>query len=228
MKQPNWDEAPKGATHVSGAGIFWRKEEGGRLSCFEGGSWVITDRVLSDFSPSWIIERPAPPPEPDWRNAPGWASVLLRNRNDASVTAWVASFEEKAKALSTSYNPGSEFRLDPRCWELISERPAQWRGQEDGLPPVGVTVLNKFGEERLVVAHDGDTVVCRCVAGSYQGYTKSEQAELRPIQTPEQIAAREREEAIEAMHAIYMRGALGHKGGLAALYDAGLRFPDQR
>jgi len=165
--------------------------------------------------------------QPNWDEAPEWANVLLEQRYNRDRTAWAGAYKDGANASWT--RGGMEnFMLDSSCWEVVSTRPTQWRGPQDGLPPVGLTVLNRFDEERLVVAHDGDTVVCRTPGGHYRGYTKSEQAELRPIQTHEQIAAREREEAIEAMHAIYMRGALGHKGGLAALYDAGYRKPDQR
>lgn len=45
---------------------------------------------------------------------------------------------------------------------------------------------------------------------------------FRPIRTPEQIAADERENAVAAMHEIYMDG-IKNVGGLHALYDAGYR-----
>lgn len=108
-------------------------------------------------------------------------------------------------------------------------RPApQWSG--DGLPPVGVFVRitddgslrygsNESGE---VIAHVEDCAVVRmsyglgCFTARY----------LEPIKTPAQIAAEEREAAIEAMWKIYWQpDAPTAKEALGLLWDAGLRFP---
>jgi len=66
--------------------------------------------------------------------------------------------------------------------------------------------------------------VCGCISTGLIGYLQSE--EMRAIRTQEQIAAEEREAAIEKMHGIYLRGSSTHCGGIAALYDHGLRFKD--
>lgn len=39
-----------------------------------------------------------------------------------------------------------------------------------------------------------------------------------------QVVEIERKEALDRMHKLYMEGASEHKGGLAALYDGGMRF----
>jgi hypothetical protein len=53
--------------------------------------------------------------------------------------------------------------------------------------------------------------------------------EFRPIRTPEQIAAEERAEAIEKMWSIYWQPhASSAKQALGLLWDAGLRFSDEK
>lgn len=113
---------------------------------------------------------------------------------------------------------------------MAVSRPAPpWSG--DGLPPVGTFVRitddgslyygsNESGE---VIAHVEDCAVVRmsyglgCFTARY----------LEAIKTPAQIAAEEREAAIEAMWRIYWQpSATSAKQALGLLWDAGLRFPE--
>ncbi|HIE1839352.1 TPA: hypothetical protein ACXJW0_002029 [Pseudomonas aeruginosa] len=113
---------------------------------------------------------------------------------------------------------GSDF---PTCANHLFERPAkvEWDGQ--GLPPVG-TVCEYYADENTwrrceIVAHkDGQAVVWVNNAHIWA----SSGASLRPISTPEQIAAQEREKAIEEM--CFAEETLTVKQA-KALYDAGYR-----
>lgn len=102
-----------------------------------------------------------------------------------------------------------------------------WNGE--GLPPVG-THIEWFSPiygwlGGRVVGHDGSVTV----VVHNDGYTGCHPHEVRPIRTPEQIAAEEREKAVQKMLA-----AAGVTGSAfaddpeaavwaAALYDAGYR-----
>lgn len=98
-----------------------------------------------------------------------------------------------------------------------------WDGS--GVPPVGTECEYLFtnGEEWRkcdVVAHYFASVVAVDVL---DGTATSLPAGLfRPIKTPEQIAAEDRENVIADMYGAVM-GSDGIKGGLIALYDAGYR-----
>lgn len=73
-------------------------------------------------------------------------------------------------------------------------RPSAWSG--DGLPPVGTHIewlSDQYGWlGGRVVGHDGMVTV----VSHNDGYTGCHAHEVRPIRTPEQIAAEEREKAI--------------------------------
>lgn len=116
------------------------------------------------------------------------------------------------------YEPGE---LTPR-----PSAPA-WNGE--GLPPVGTSIewfspiYGWIGGR--VVGHDGSATV----VVHNDGYTGCHPHGVRPIRTPEQIAAEEREKAIDEMVGLMCQdGAFDHEDPEAAaamgkLYDAGYR-----
>jgi len=105
-------------------------------------------------------------------------------------------------------------------------RGVEWGGE--GLPPVGSICEGKECGEWVkveIIAHyDGRAV---CMLPSKERVAIADPASLRPIRTPEQIAAENREKAIIEMKEVFLRGASGFwKGarlGIEALYDAGYR-----
>lgn len=120
-----------------------------------------------------------------------------------------------------------------------------WTGE--GLPPVGVMCelnramkftegsrLDDFpaGTEVLVGGHAnfyGGTVVSVCVKN--RNYTGTVIPEcLRPIRTPEQIAAEVRSKACDAIYGVLTGPSVERKGNTSdmaeALYDAGYRKTD--
>ncbi len=123
---------------------------------------------------------------------------------------------------------GSEF---PTCANYLFERPAkvEWNGQ--GLPPVG-TVCEWHGpnsdgpdgwaytESRVVAYTDDGLFICMQKPSCWPVVQRIDNCEFRPIRTPEQIAAEEREKAIEEM--CFAEETLTVKQA-KALFDAGYR-----
>ena len=112
----------------------------------------------------------------------------------------------------------------------LIERPKKqdaWDGE--GLPPVNCfcEALDEYADSWVKVeiyAHTefmGETHAC-AKNGTDMFYGLAH--EFRAIKTAEQLAEEERKSQIEVMHKIYMEGASEHKGGLAALYDAGYKL----
>ncbi|EIU1668088.1 hypothetical protein L4H29_002447 [Pseudomonas aeruginosa] len=126
---------------------------------------------------------------------------------------------------------GNDF---PTCANHLFERPAtvEWNGQ--GLPPVG-TVCERhesdgwaYTESKVVAYTDDGLFVCMQKPGRRPEVLRIDNCEFRPVRTLEQIAAEEREKAIDAMLDLDPP----HENGLGltsrrqfceTLYDAGYR-----
>lgn len=119
----------------------------------------------------------------------------------------------------------------PEQYFPIGDRPdAAWAGE--GLPPVG-TVCEVANPDQIdewcectVLAHDGPLAVFRANGDYPWLYDGTQAGNFRPLRTPEQIAAEEREKAIEEMARI---GTMADtpKSMAAKLYDAGCRMVTQ-
>ena len=108
--------------------------------------------------------------------------------------------------------------------ELFVYRPTTPSWSSEGLPPVGVVCMAN-GYQVVIVAHHCNGIHAIYAESEYDGLLYyGEPNEFRHIRTPEQIAADEREAAVDEMHKLYMEGAK-HSGGLYAIYDAGYRKP---
>lgn len=157
-----------------------------------------------------------------------------------SASGWMFSAEHtemKWRELSSGMD-------DERLNELVIYAPWPWNGE--GLPPVGTVCeynampLGKPKKWHVVeVVYSSDWfIVLRCISAP-EGHSDSEGVEIsidvlsdykediRPIRTTEQLAAEAREAAIEAMDALVdIDSVPTWRDALAALYDAGLRFPE--
>ncbi len=123
---------------------------------------------------------------------------------------------------------GNDF---PTCANYLFDRPekVEWNGQ--GLPPVG-TVCEWYGpnsdgpdgwvytESNVVAYTDDGLFICMQKPGCWPVVQRIDNCEFRPIRTPEQIAAEEREKAIEEM--CFAEETLTVKQA-KALYEAGYR-----
>lgn len=121
----------------------------------------------------------------DWSKAPEGATHAAV-RDDGTMIAWLSGIASSHRMV---------------------ERPIQWTGE--GRPPVGV-VCEVLWDSQLgiycaaaVLAHDEAGAVYRFTTGERKGEYQSEQQDyygglpkFRPIRTPEQIAAEERDKTV--------------------------------
>ncbi|MBK3437450.1 hypothetical protein [Pseudomonas sp. MF7448] len=191
----------------------------------------------------------------DWSKAPAWAVGHALHAFGGEIReVWVGEhqYQRLDQPKPFPYGGGnSDHRHNPRRSEFHFEqlRPAPWTGK--GLPPVG-TVCEfaggtncpedpfdkdlKEGDEVTIIAHfkDGESELAAftfnprnlsrgnaCVEQGMHGC-------FRPIRTPEQIAAEEREKAIAEM--VYGGCGCDQSDGTTTafvicrlLYDAGYR-----
>lgn len=101
------------------------------------------------------------------------------------------------------------------------QKQVEWNGE--GLPPVGTVCEFRVDEDDWrqceVIAHKEDSAVCWIHCNKISATNGSS---VRPIRTPEQIAAEKREIAIREMEALGI-GNPSRQSLLEALYDAGYR-----
>ena len=161
----------------------------------------------------------------DWSKAPEgfpiWVEDLNRDKN-FDQSGWHADRGDRYEDQSGNY----WLKSDDHAFR-VHERPAapQWNGE--GLPPVGDSVewfspvYGWLGGR--VVGHDGTVAVI----SHNDGYTGCHPHEVRPIRTPEQLAAEAREKAINEMRHIAEHDAHSRAVDYGALYDAGYRKQEQ-
>lgn len=161
----------------------------------------------------------------DWSKAPEGAT----HYGESGLSTY---FYRIPSALGGSYDYWNIKSHDPKWVSgfnktvavVLLQRPEPWNGT--GLPPVG-TVCEcrvRAGEDWVgceVVAHHGHYAIAYVDENTVM---LSSGIRFRPIRTPEQIAADEREAAIEEMYQIYKNSpGLATQQGMAALYDHGYR-----
>lgn len=124
--------------------------------------------------------------------------------------------------------------------------PAQWDGE--GLPPVGVdfevlwsSTCKTYVTAKAVGHEDDGRVVYRITSGERAGEYQAERPHtyesdtlpnFRPIKTPEQLAAEQREAAVQRAGRV-IADKLSISGDTVqrmaeALYDADMRFPEEK
>ena len=138
---------------------------------------------------------------------------------------WLLIYGDGESVVSASLYNGEKKPSD------LIERPKKqeaWNGE--GLPPVGMvceyqTWINREWKQTKILAHHlGFAVHSWSVDGDDMEVDASPPKDFRSVRAPEQLAEEERKSQLEVMHKIYMEGASEHKGGLAALYDAGYKL----
>ena len=162
----------------------------------------------------------------DWSKAPEGATHYVAGCGffKTDLAGWFVCDDGEKVWRKTLYESPENFYW----WGNAVQRPAapQWNGE--GLPPVGA-VVEWFSPAYgwlggRVVGHDGMVAVI----SHNDGYIGCHPHEVRPIRTPEQLAAEAREKAVEEMWSVYWKPhAATAKEGLGLLYDAGYRKLEQ-
>lgn len=162
----------------------------------------------------------------DWSTAPEGATHW-EPRSDKYREAWMKSAADKwffwgsrrkAWIEESGISAEREATFEPRPQDA-------WDGE--GLPPVGIYVEWLSSAHGWlggrVVGHDGSVAV----VSHNDGYTGCHPHEVRPMPTPEQIAAEEREKAISEMLDLYINNGaywpMTSKQFCEILFDAGYR-----
>lgn len=161
--------------------------------------------------------------EIDWSKAPEDAKAALvakRGNVHYPKTIFVKDFYTCGDTIQATGCNGT--KLDPYIsfWDLI-ERPANAAWNGEGLPPVGTRCITTRGagdREVTILAYGEKMVFVRF--GDDELIMELYGREFRPIRTPEQIAAEEREKAIEEMVAIT---CFQDRTAYGLIYDAGYR-----
>lgn len=175
----------------------------------------------------------------DWSKAPEWASayaqVIYEHETTAKDFAWVCAEGYNVNPFGVTEqvcHPYMKEFFTADRFRLIEFRPTKyqaWSGE--GLPPVG-TVCEVKGcmshylqwNKVTVFAVRGKTVMFDMEDGRW-GQTDSH--EFRPIRTPEQIAADERDKAAADMFKLFYSVNDTGKEAMFRLYDAGYRLQVQ-
>lgn len=142
----------------------------------------------------------------DWSKAPEWANAVVEAPcgNQYYVEAW--GVNSKRQRVGTLYadDVGADMTIKGHSWSLVAERPSDWNGE--GLPPVGKvcrlrvrrTVPGGWGDAEIMYS-SATAVVWRWIGRKEEYASEWYGVEYEPIRTPEQIAAEEREQSINAM-----------------------------
>lgn len=164
----------------------------------------------------------------DWSKAPEWAVRVVRIGMAQNI-AWAC--DSKYQYLSGDGpflffdDPADGFMLCQAT--LVDARPTtpSWSGE--GLPPVGVECEALYmGQPQGVVTvrYSGQCMILWSEDRSSEQCGQAEHYLFRPIRTPEQIAADEREKAIDQMVAD-TQAAHGWAEAFGMLHDKGYRKP---
>lgn len=160
----------------------------------------------------------------------------------AGIEAWY-----RPRGMSSGAGPLGPFvevTFEQLNQPVSAAAPAAWNGPEDGLPPVGLTVevfddrephfsyAMHIGQRVRIVAHDvlgeGDDEGTPVAVYAFnhpkgEGYHALVAGKFRPICTPEQLAAEERERTIDDM----VKVTCINRGEAGRIYDAGYRKVEQ-
>lgn len=167
--------------------------------------------------------------EVDWSKAPEGTTHYVPD-SDIYLEAWYKKEDERCSFWLVGHDHGWCY-IDDLPPTAIA-RPTEWNGI--GLPPVGtkceVRIHNNLGTKCTAVAHfEGRAVV---ILDNSEVALIRDAEDLRPIRTPEQIAAEKREKTISTMLEIFITGVEHDTGqntrsGIEALYNAGYRKTEQ-
>ncbi|NQY83856.1 MAG: hypothetical protein HRT34_03490 [Alcanivorax sp.] len=172
--------------------------------------------------------------EIDWSKAPEGATHF--DPNDDVGLPWMRlqqgrwrAFDEEYQCWTAPMDEDDSFIRNNDGAQCIP-RPSQWRGPEDGLPPVGTVALGKMPawrkEERCkVIAHlHGSCVVVHGIGANPDSWsTLSWCDQFRPLKS-------DKERAIDAaVAATILKDGPRIRAALSDIYDAGLlRLPEDQ
>ena len=173
--------------------------------------------------------------EIDWSKAPEGAAAYaeadpVANRSHKGVGFFAAEIKKAGSGAEWKgvKMDGTKFHVFADYWNIVL-RPsqAQWRGPEDGLPPVGAEVEawienRKVWAKVTVLAVDVDTVVWRN-GTDRRSYIGTHVNDTRPLKS-------DKDRAVDAaVAATILKDGPRIRAALSDIYDAGLlRLPEEQ
>jgi len=171
--------------------------------------------------------------EIDWDKAPEGATHCLAWKDEAHGEFYIDSGGDRL--MNADLSGCYVMRQDLHLWNVFPRPSPAWSGE--GLPPVGVrceaAIPHTSGSdnERSFIWIEGSVIAYYEIKGKTfawfaedDGFYPPNALEFRPIRTPEQIAADEREAAIhEIAVAMAWHPTRSAKSLAAMVYDAGYR-----
>lgn len=245
-EQIDWSKAPEGASHYVIGWGFFKLDLAGWFICDDGEKVWRKTPYQSPENFSWwgnAVERPSPswigeglPPvgvvcEVDWCEEWHKCEVIAHfQQRCGMVAAFTVEISDGAKSLDAF--GADSFRPIRTPEQIAAERPTtpSWSGE--GLPPVGVVceVRNAPGGwGKATIKYQGKGIIVwlwdRPDGNTDQIEFAScpDRLEFRPIRTPEQIAADEREAAIKAIVGLIESADSRDMTIAEAIYNAGYR-----
>lgn len=177
----------------------------------------------------------------DWSKAPEWATHATPKGHNYYAAFWRIVQGTATDAWVVLPDGDFDHVLLPALFERdrkeLVERPSSPAWDGEGLPPVGTVceaaIPHTSGpdNERSFIWIEGHVIAYHELNGETyawfaedDGFYPPNVLDFRPIRTPEQIAAEEREKAIDEMHVMIDSDRAKHFRLLCeALYDAGYR-----
>lgn len=224
---------PEGATHYNKALPFPYLRNGDIPAYRFCSSWI--DYVDTEIGIKHIngaikidqnYEIKTMQPKIDFSKAPEGATHYARN-NDHEDFTWYKKHDGwmLLDACGWMTSAGYNNRGD---WSELKEIPKQpWNGE--GLPPVG-TVCDMLDDKNFFVEVEIIAIKSLHAFGWSEdrsmAYFSSNPDEFRPIQTPEQIEAKNREDFVKKASSLFFdaSGGVADDPAFNALYNAGCRF----
>lgn len=232
MTQPNWAEAPEGATHYNpfDGYSWWKAQVAGDWMAWTGRKWELFLAGGADRKKmAMFLPRPAEAAAIDWSAAPQGATHYY----PADGVFWQITPLASRAMIAGEWRPMTEVSESRLAADFVA-RPAEaivWDGH--GLPPVGLLVewnagsLDEYRRVTVLAYADGEAWIQPDDAPSF---IVGNPSGFRPIRTPEKIAAEARAKAIDEMYGCTPTKMTASEVDIqretcAALYDAGYRKP---
>lgn len=242
-KKIDWSKAPAdaefaGTTNGFQQAVFYRNVTDDGYDYAYGGEVWDRNRGKPVCQP--LIPRPS---AIDWSKAPDWADRVVAGPFTGHEY-WAS--ESRRVKFNGALDTRDKTHIDSK-WRVLELRPASPTWPAEGvLPPVGTVCevvegnrhvfLRQFDGKRVrIIAHDVDEGMPVAI---FRVEDKTEENEadyhalvacrFRPIKTAEQIAAEDREKALDEMTActsvpVLYAGQSARRTIAAQLYDAGYR-----
>lgn len=188
MTKVDWSKAPEGATHYKMFGLNrWVKQEGGGVYVYSEGNWV--PMLVGMVNMDDLIARPC--------NCDGCTDGDDSGLEDLAARVPMHNAELSNAAVNFCEQVGAKWDHSKREWVQSDESAdtSEWRGPEDGLPPVGSVVEYKgprdgAWKECEVLAHRRGKAVC--------WNDETQQSGLVPVETMRRIRTEE-DKAVESI-----------------------------